>query len=307
MGKKIKDPGLGNASSQHAKRMMNADGSFNLVHLNKPRRLSDAYHYLVNISWFHFFVLTFLVGFLINALFALIYLSLGIEEIVPSTGYILNDFLNAFFFSMQTFTTVGYGLMSPLGIASGIVSSIEAFLGLMLFAFVTGLIYGRFSKPKAAIRFSENLILRDFNHTRALMFRLVNSRKTIMIYPKIAVTLSLSTQNNLGDYENSFYSLNLERDTINYLPTTWTIVHEIDKESPFFEFSNNDLIKQHGELLVMISYYDESFNQEVHQMHSYVLNEIKLDYKFVKAYYYNDNGQMILDYKLFDTIESVKS
>ena len=115
-------------------------------------------------------------GFLINALFALIYLSIGIEEIVPSTGYILNDFLNAFFFSMQTFTTVGYGLMSPLGIASGIVSSIEAFLGLMLFAFVTGLIYGRFSKPKAAIRFSENLILRDFNHTRALMFRLVNSR-----------------------------------------------------------------------------------------------------------------------------------
>ena len=72
------------------------------------------------------------------------------------------------------------------------------------------------------------------------------------------------------------------------------------------EFSNNDLIKQHGELLVMISYYDESFNQEVHQMHSYVLNEIKLDYKFVKAYYYNDNGQMILDYKLFDTIESLK-
>lgn len=91
---------------------------------------------------------------------------------------------------MQTFKTLGYGLMSPLGIASGIVSSIEAFLGLMLFAFVTGLIYGRFSKPKAAIRFSKNLILRDFNHTRALMFRLVNSRKTIMIYPKIAVTLS---------------------------------------------------------------------------------------------------------------------
>ena len=183
----------------------------------------------------------------------------------------------------------------------------EAFAGLMSIALITGLLYGRFSKPKAAIKFSKNLILRDFNHTRALMFRLVNSRKTIMIYPKIAVTLSLSTQNNLGDYENSFYSLNLERDTINYLPTTWTIVHKIDKESPFFEFSNNDLIKQHGELLVMISYYDESFNQEVHQMHSYVLNEIKLDCKFVKAYYYNDNGQMVLDYKLFDTIESVKS
>lgn len=90
---------------------------------------------------------------------------------------------------MQTFTTLGYGLMASHGMASGIISSLEAFLGLMLFAFVTGLIYGRFSKPKAAIRFSKNLILRDYNDTTAMMFRIVNNRKTTMIYPKIAITL----------------------------------------------------------------------------------------------------------------------
>tara|TARA_R110002050_G_scaffold36172_4_gene90835 strand:+ start:655 stop:1578 length:924 start_codon:yes stop_codon:yes gene_type:complete len=307
LGKKIQDPGLGNSSSAHAKRMMNSDGSFNLEHLNKPRRFSDAYHYLVNISWFYFFALTFLGGFLINAFFAFIYLAIGIEQITPTTGYLLNDFLNAFFFSSQTFTTLGYGALAPQGIASGIVSSLEAFLGLLLFAFVTGLLYGRFSKPKASVRFSKHLILRTFKEYNAIMFRLVNNRKSVMISPKISVTLALSKANGQGDYVNEFYALDLERDTINYLPTTWTIVHEIDKESPLFEFSKEDLSKQHGELIIMISYYDESFNQEVHQMHSYFLNEIQLDYAFVKAYYYNNDGKMVLDHKLFDAIEPVKS
>lgn len=305
--KQIKDPGLGNTSSQHAKRMMNTNGSFNLEYLNKPRRLSEAYHYLVNISWFSFFGLTFLAGFIINAFFAFVYLFIGIEQITSSAGNLFEDFLNAFFFSAQTFTTLGYGYMSPQGMASGIVSSFEAFLGLLLFAFVTGLIYGRFSKPKAAIRFSRDLILRDFNDSRAIMFRLVNNRKTTMINPKITVTLSLSKQNSEGDYENNYYSLNLERDTINYLPATWTIVHEIDKKSPLLQYSKQEISNLHGELIIMISYYDESFNQEVHQMHSYVLKEIRFDCKFTKAYYYNEKGKMVLDYKLFDRIESLKS
>ncbi|MFI1745881.1 ion channel [Thalassobellus sediminis] len=307
MAKKIKDPGLGNASSLNAKRMMNSSGAFNIQYVNKSARFSEAYHYLVNISWLQFFVLTFAVGFFINSVFAIIYLVIGIEEIIPTTGSIAHDFLNAFFFSMQTFTTLGYGSMSPGGIASGIVSSIEAFIGLMLFAFATGLIYGRFSKPKAAVRFSKHIVLRDFNKNRALMFRLVNNRKTTMIRPKIAVTLSLTIKNSLGNYENNFYTLKLERDTISYLPTTWTIVHELDEESPLFNFSNEEIIKMHGEFIIMISYYDESFNQEVHQMHSYVLSDALSDFKFKKAYYYNDNGKLVLDYKLFDAVESFKS
>lgn len=307
MGEKIKDPGLGNASSQYAKRMVNKKGSFNVVHLNKARRFSEAYNYLVSISWWHFFLLSFCAYTIFNAGFAFLYLFIGIEQIIASTGNVFKDFLNAFFFSSQTFTTLGYGAMSPNGIASGIISSIEAFTGLMFFAFVTGLLYGRFSKPKASIRFSKKVVLRDFNHTKALMFRLVNNRKGTMIYPKVSVTLALTKKNNVGEYVNNFYALNLERKAITYLPTTWTVVHEIDKSSPLFEFSKEELIKQQGEIVVMISYYDESFNQEVHQMHSYVLQDINLDYKFVKAYYYNKKGEMVLDHKLFDCIELIKS
>lgn len=307
MGKKIKDPGIGNASAPSAQRTIKKDGSFNVIHLNKTRRFSEAYNYLIGISWWEFFGLSFLSFSIANTFFAFVYLGIGIKEIGITSANFLDDFLKAFFFSCQTFTTLGYGAMSPNGIASGIVSSIEAFLGLMFFAFATGLLYGRFSKPRAAIRFSKDLILRDFGNNKAVMFRIENDRKSTMIDPKVSVTLSLSKKTKKGDYTNDFYTLKLERQTIRFLPTTWTLVHQVDKESPLHKYSEDDLIKQHGEFLVMVSYYDESFNQVVHQMYSYLLSDIKLHYKFIKAYYYNEKGEMVLDHKLFDCIESLKS
>ncbi len=307
MGKKIKDPGFGAHSNKLAKRMINSDGSFNMKHINKPRKLLETYHFLINLSWLKFFALAALSFLVINICFAGIYILIGIEEIVPSTGDDFRDFTKAFFFSSQTLTTLGYGAMSPNGILSGTISSFEAFIGLSMFSFLTGLIYGRFSKPRASIRFSENMVLRDFNHTRALMFRLVNNRASVMIKPKIKVTLSLTKLNNLGDYARSFYTLQLERESITYLPTTWTIVHEINEDSPLFDYTKEELKTHSGELLILISYFDESFNQEVHQMHSYELKEIKVDYRFLQAYYYDEEGEMVMDHDLFDKIEAIKS
>lgn len=307
MGKKIKDPGIGKSSAQYVGRLIDDNGFFNVVHLNKSKRFSEAYNYLINISWGAFFGLSFVSYIFANTCFAFLYLLIGIEEITVASGSVLQDFFNAFFFSSQTFTTLGYGAMSPTGMASGIVSSIEAFIGLMFFAFATGLLYGRFSKPKAAIRFTKHLVLNDVKAHRALMFRIENDRKSTMIHPKVTVTLTLSKKNKKGVYVNDFYTLELERDNINYLPTTWTIVHEIDEKSPLFRFSDDDIVKQQGELIVMVSYYDESFNQEVHQMCSYLLKDIKLNFRFIKTFHYNEKGQMVLDHKLFDAIESTKS
>ncbi|GAB1857758.1 ion channel [Flavobacteriaceae bacterium MHTCC 0001] len=303
MGKKIKDPGIGNASAKYVGRLIDNNGQFNVVHMNKTPRFSEAYNYLLNISWLQFFGFSFLSFILANVIFALIYCGIGVSEITTAKGNFLQDFLSAFFFSSQTFTTLGYGAMAPNGIASGIVSSVEAFVGLMFFAFATGLLYGRFSKPRAAIRFSKHIVLNNFGNNKALMFRIENDRKSTMINPRVDVTLTLTKKNSKEGYTNNFYSLDLERDNINYLLTTWTIVHEIDKQSPLYNTLYNDLVKMQGELIVMVSYYDEAFNQEVHQMYSYLLNEIKPDYKFSKAYYYNDKGEMVLDHKRFDCIE----
>jgi inward rectifier potassium channel len=306
LSKKIKDPGIGNASTKHVRRLIDRHGNFNVIHINKPRKLSEAYNYLLSITWWHFFGLSFLAYVIANIVFALTYILVGITQIATPTEDAFKDFLNAFFFSAQTFTTLGYGAMAPQGIASGIISSVEAYIGLMFFAFVTGLLYGRFSKPKAAIRFTKHLVFRRFEDHSALMFRIENDRNSTMINPEVTVTLTLTKRNKKGAYTNNFYTLKLERDAINYLPTTWTLVHKLDKESPLHGISEHDLVKQQGELIVIVSYYDESFNQVVHQMYSYLLQDVKMHYKFVRSYHYNERGEMVLDHKLFDCIESTK-
>ncbi len=286
---------------------MNSDGSFNINRVNKRTNILDTYHYLINITWTRFFLLAIVAFTAVNVLFALIYLLIGVDQIMVPTNNVLENFITALFFSAQTLTTLGYGYLAPNGMLSGFISSFEAFLGLSMFAFLTGLIYGRFSKPKASIRFSENLIFRDFNTTKALMFRLVNNRSNVMIKPKATVTLALSKLNNKNEYKRSFYNLKLEREQINYLPTTWTIVHEIDQDSPLIEYKNEELNLLNAELVVMITYFDQSFNQEVHQIHAYNFKDLKLNYKFNPAFYYDKDGKLILDFDKIDSITPYKS
>lgn len=307
MSKIVNDPGFGSNSSVFAGRMINKDGSFNIERKNQSSRISDTYHYLINLSWTKFFLWATLAFFILNLFFAFIYVFIGVEAInVNEEGFFYN-LAQSFFFSVQTLTSLGYGALAPKGLISGVISSFEAYLGLIMFAFLTGLIYGRFSKPKASIRFSKKIVYRDFNHTKALMFKVVNNRNSVMIKPKVTVTLSLSSIGEDQSVKRNFYSLNLERDEITYLPTTWTIVHEIDNESPLNKFTKEELLDQNGEILVMLTYYDESFNQEVHQMYSYQLNEILLNHRFKQAYSYNEKGQMVLDYNLFDDVIKNKS
>ncbi|SHJ04403.1 ion channel [Aquimarina spongiae] len=296
MAKKIKDPGIGRSSNQNARRFINPDGSFNIKHINRPNSVSESYDYLINITWTKFFLWVLLGYTLINIVFALIYTLLGISSITEPSGSFFRDFLNAFFFSAQTVTTVGYGAMAPKGLLFGIISSFEALVGLLSFSFVTGLLYGRFSKPRANIQFSKNMVLRKHNGEDCIMFRLMSRSVNVMIRPRIEATLSLSLKNKDGKFVNSFYNLKLERNSITYLPTTWTVVHPIKDTSPLFEFDSDKIKKLNGEVLILVSYYDESFSQEVHQVHSYVLKNLKMRERFVPAFYYDDDGYTVLDH-----------
>ncbi len=305
MARRIKDPGIGAASNENARRFVNQDGSFNIKHRNKRSQLSETYSYLIDISWPRFFVYVFLGYILLNSLFALCYTIIGVEAITTPSGNIFRDFLKAFFFSAQTITTVGYGALAPKGIVFGFISSFEAMIGLLSFSFITGLLYGRFSKPHANIRFSKVMVLRKHGDHDALMFRLMSSSASTMIQPRIEVTLTLSEKDETGAYKNNFYRLTLERDKITYLPTTWTIVHVIDENSPFSTYDREQLCNLRGEFLIMASYYEESFNQEVYQIHSYVLKNIRIDHAFQKAYYYDEEGYTVLDHELLDETYSL--
>jgi inward rectifier potassium channel len=302
---KIKDPGFGYKTANSAKRMVNADGSFNLIHINKKFSVSEIYSRLINMTWIKFITLIFLWYFLLNILFAGIYFFIGIEHLTIEKSTPFQDFLNSYFFSAQTLTTLGYGLVSPQGNITAFISSLEALIGLIGFAFMTGLLYGRFSKPKAAIRFSDVMVLRPFKEKRAVMFRLMNKRTNVMIEPKIKVTLAINELDDKGVFSRKFFNLNLEREKIMYLPSTWTIVHEIEEGSPLYKYTDEQLLKLNAELLVLIEYYEDAFTQNVYQMHSYSFNDLRNNYRFTPAYYFDENGQAILDHGNLSKIESM--
>lgn len=305
MAKKVKDPGFGYGSFKNAKSIINNDGTSNVVHLNRRRSLDDLYTYFTEISWIRFFVLVICLYTMLNILFAFIYVVIGIEQITPSKGVFWKDLLNGFFFSAQTLTTVGYGGIAPQGMLANIIAAFEAMIGLLGFSFITGLLYGRFSKPRAAIKFSKNIIIRDFKEGKALMFRLMNSRKTVMIEPEITVMLSITTKGEEDEFKRNFYQLTLERSKIMYLPTIWTIVHEIKEDSPLVKYLDTDLPSLDAELYILLNYHEESFAQKVYNIHSYKFDKLLMDVHFERSFTFDTEGNTVLDHDKLNEVNSM--
>lgn len=305
MAKKLNDPGFGYNSSKNAQSIINKNGESSVVHANRRFSADDFYSFFIDLAWWQFFVLIIIGYSFLNIFFGLIYVFVGIEQITPSKGNFISDFLNGFFFSAQTLTTVGYGGIAPKGIAANLIAAFEAMIGLLSFSFITGLLYGRFSKPKAAIRFSEHLIVRNFKNHRALMFRLMNRRKTVMIEPEVTVTLSMSEKSTDQGYKREFYQLKLERNKIMYLPTIWTIVHEIDEKSPLFKYTNKQLSELEAKLYVLIQYHEESFGQKVYQITSYDFTTLKTDVAYVPSFYFDKKGNTVLDHSKLNEVKEM--
>lgn len=299
---KIKDPGIGYSSFKNAKSIINKDGTSNVIHRNRKRSVDDLYTYFIEISWFRFFILVICLYIVLNIVFGIIYYIIGIDQITPSTGKLWEDLLNGFFFSAQTLTTVGYGGIAPHGTAANMIAAFEAMIGLLGFSFITGLLYGRFSKPRASVKFSKQFIIRDFKEGKALMFRLMNCRKTLMIEPQITVMLSITDQTKSGDFKRNFYRLNLERDKIIYLPTIWTIVHEINEDSPLHPYLKTDMSNLDAELYILLNYHEESFAQKVYNVYSYKFNELLADVSFEPSFAFDREGNTVLDHSKLNQV-----
>jgi inward rectifier potassium channel len=212
--------------------------------------------------------------------------------------------MNAFFFSAQTITTVGYGAIAPTGIAPNIVASIEAFVGLLTFAMATGLLYGRFSRPNAKLLYSESAIIAPYLDHTALMFRLANARSSRMINASAKVMLSLIEEEN-GEKKRNFYSLDLEISSINLLPASWTIVHPITSESPIANMSQEDMSAKDIEIMISFEGYDESYSQQVHSRTSYKNDEIVYGARFEKILGRNQHGQATIALDRLSNYEKV--
>ena len=283
------DPGIGEKFSRRTKRAINHDGSFNVRRRGGPHR-HDPYQWLITMNWWPFIGVVVAFFALLNMLFALAYLALGLENLpgVAAPHSWWQDFLSALFFSIQTFTSVGYGHVYPGSNGAGFVSSIEALVGVLTFALATGLLYGRFSRPTARIHFSRTAIIsRRPDGTPSLQFRIANQRANILIDLEARVLLKTIDP----DTSNQKYAfLPLERDLVNFFPLSWTLVHDITPDSPLHNLSPADYERLDVEIIIQLKGYDDTFAQDVHARNSYTHDEIEWHRRFVRAFEVADDG-----------------
>ena len=300
--------GFGTNASNYGGRLLNIDGTPNIEKrgIGFFQRFSW-FHSMLSITGWRFFliILFFYVG--VNLLFTLIYYLIGVQHLNGlNTTTEAHKFMEAFFFSTQTFTTVGYGRVSPTGFAANAVSSFQALIGLLSFAVATGLMYGRFSRPKAFIKFAEVALIAPFKDSTALMIRLAPYKNTTLTDAEAKVTLALITEED-GQITNRFFNLNLELKSINALTLSWTIVHPLNEESPLYAFNEHDFKNSKAELIVYIKAFDDMFSNTVIARTSYTFDEIKYGAKFIPMFYRdNEKNTTILDLDKLNLFEEIK-
>lgn len=305
------DTGFGTNAANYGGRFINRDGTFNLRKEGMPfwNRFS-IYHSMLTMPRWKFGALILLFYIIINLAYSFIYLVIGIDQL---TGVIATDwwgkFKEAYFFSTETFTTVGYGRVNPVGDGANVVAAIEAMTGFLSFALATGLIFGRFSRPKSFLVFSDLALISPFKDGTALMFRFAPYKDNHTLTDvQIRVNIGLKVQMD-GNAEYRYYDLNLERSKVESLPLNWTVVHPIDDKSPFRGFTPEDMIASDVELYVLIRGFDDVYSNFVQQRTSYTYDEIKFDSKFVPMYRESDDGRTtILElHKLNDYVEVIQN
>jgi inward rectifier potassium channel len=228
----------------------------------------------------------------INLLYTSVYWLMGAEGF---TGIIADTtwqrFKEIFFFSTETFTTVGYGRVNPVGSGVNFVAAIEAMSGLTSFAIVTGLIYGRFAKPKSHIAFSDYALIAPYQDKTAFMFRIVSYKDNHNLTDaEIKVNVALQVQED-DQIRYKFYELPLERSKVDTLMMNWTVVHPIDNNSPLLSLTPEDYKNSDVEVYVQVKGFDDVYSAIVIQRTSYIFDEIKFNAKFVPMFHESEDGK----------------
>jgi len=302
----VSDPGLGERYDKQTQRIINPDGSFNIYREGLGPAIRHLYQFFLNISWLKFISILLVAYLVTNVLFALSYMAVGVDGIQGyRTHKFGSDFLTALFFSFQTFTTVGYGGLAPVGISVNIIASFQALVGFMSFSIATGVLYGRFAQPHAIIMYSKNILLSPFKGGYSLMFRAVNMRNNVLMEMEAKLLLATTKEVN-GEFRRTYSRLKLDISQIDFFPLNWTLVHPIDEESPFFEKSPAQIMKLNPEVLVLLKGFDDSFSQVVHSRFSYTKGDIVFNAKFLPAYKTYRDGSTHLNVRDIHLYEKIK-
>ena len=301
INQETRDLGFGSVLSQEQKlRLLNRDGTFNVYRKRKSTlRSLFTYHGLLSMPAPVFVAMVAAIYLALNVIFAAGYILCG-----PSALHgmaVEHRFWQAFFFSVHTFATIGYGNVAPVGIAANLVVTLESIVGLLGFALSTGLIYARFARPTAHIIYSEKAIIAPYRGITAFEFRIINGRRNQLINLEAVVILT-RFEDKKGIPERQYHNLSLERPNVTFFPLAWTIVHPINESSPLLGWNQEMLLQSRAEFLILLAGTDEVFTQVVHSRSSYAAPEVLWGFKFVKLFQEGD-GVVTIDMKKFHALE----
>jgi inward rectifier potassium channel len=258
-------------------------------------RFMDFYHQLLTVSWPWFFVELAAAFIVVNLAFAFLYLldRGGIANARPGS------FADAFFFSVQTLGTLGYGVMAPKTLYTNLLVTVESFSGILTIALFTGIIFARFSRPFARVVFSNVAVVAPFDGVPTLMFRVANQRGEAILDASIVVTLARQHTTVEGVTMRRFQELKLLRSSTALFALSWTVMHPIDQTSPLYGLTQADMIDRDMEVVVVLNGLDEIVVDRIYARHAYWADEMIWDRRFVDVISVTPNGARLVDLTRF--------
>ncbi len=269
-----------------------------MVHGMPPSGWRDLYHTALTMRWPTFFALLAGLFLVLNAVFACLY-QIGHA---PIANQYPSGFGGAFFFSVETLATVGYGDMHPQTVYGHLVATFEIFVGMSGVALSTGLVFARFSRPRAKIMFAREVVVHPINGHSTLMARAANARQNVIAEARAKLRLMRVETTSDGYTARRIYDLKLVRDQHPVFTLGWNLMHVIDESSPLYGESPESLERQRASLLVMIEGSDESTAQVMQARHSWADSEIRWGQRYVDLLYEVD-GVSHIDYEHFHEVE----
>lgn len=261
--------------------------------------LGDLYHFALRLAWWRFLIGGLALYLVANAGFALLYLAQprAIANARPGS------FADAFFFSVQTIATLGYGVMAPKTLYANLIVTVETATGLLLLALATGLVFARFSRPTARILFSRVAVVGPYDGVPTLSFRLANQRRNQILAAEVAAMLLRDERTREGVPIRRFYDLKLARTRSPVFALSFSVMHEIDRDSPLHGATATSLLAENAELVVTASGIDETIAARVYARTSYLPDEILWNRRFADVIGWTDDGRRVIDYRRFhDTV-----
>ncbi|HZE19249.1 MAG TPA: ion channel [Candidatus Angelobacter sp.] len=300
------DLGFGSVvAGESRERLLNKDGTFNVDRRGRGFLASiSPYHALLTMPWRKYFGLVITAYFIVNLAFAAAYEACG-PGALEVQGARQASYPEAFFFSVQTLATIGYGRIAPVGMTANLLVTVESLFGLLGLALATGILFARFSRPIADIAFSRNAIVSPYRGIQAFMFRIANRRTNEMLEVHAEVVFSRLEG---PDRVRRFHVLSLERPKVVFFPLSWTVVHPIDERSPMWGLTHQDLLDSEAEVLILLTGIDETFSQTVQARSSYRAEEVVWGARFRDVFRRSREGRVLaVDLGKLHDIEKVPS